>query len=117
MIEKITDQAAVVRSQDQVLWDEASALDLIMNVQVQTGCPGVALDKQTVSEDFFRLNNGVAGGILQKFVNYRMKLAIFGDFSVYSSRPLLDFIRESNQGTSIFFVSTEQEAIAKLSQG
>ncbi|BBI34059.1 hypothetical protein KCTCHS21_34580 [Cohnella abietis] len=56
-------------------------------------------------------------GILQKFINCRVKIAIVGDFSVYSSNSLKDFIRESNQGKDIFFQPDEEQAIAKLSEG
>ncbi len=38
----------------------------------------------------------------------------FGDFSRYTSKPLRDFIYESNNGSHIFFVSTEDDAIEKL---
>jgi hypothetical protein len=40
-----------------------------------------------------------------------LKLAIVGDFSGYTSRPLKDFIYESNNGRDIFFVSSEKEAM------
>ncbi len=44
----------------------------------------------------------VEGEILQKFVTYKAKLAIAGDFSVYTSKSLKDFIYESNNGNHIF---------------
>ena len=50
---------------------------------------------------------------MQKFINYR-KIAIVGDFSEYTSKPLKDFIFESNKGNSIFFVPTLEEAVRKL---
>ncbi|MCI1113670.1 DUF4180 domain-containing protein, partial [Stenotrophomonas maltophilia] len=58
----------------------------------------------------------LAGEILQKFINYRVKIAVVGDFSVYSSQSLKDFIYESNKGNDIFFLPTEQQAIEKLSK-
>ncbi len=66
------------------------------------------------TENFFKLSTRVAGDILQKFVNYRTKFAIIGDFSCYTSKPLRDFIYESNRGREVFFVSIEDEAIARL---
>ena len=56
----------------------------------------------------------LAGEILQKFINYRMKLAIVGDFSMYSSKSLQEFIYESNKGKAIFFMFNEKEAVEKL---
>lgn len=35
--------------------------------------------------------------------------------SEYTSKPLRDFIYESNKGKDIFFVSSEDEALKKLS--
>lgn len=44
-----------------------------------------------------------------------MKIAIVGDFSVYKSKSLKDFIYESNKGNNIFFLPDEEQAIKKLS--
>ena len=54
------------------------------------------------------------GDILQKFINYQVKLAIVGDFSVYENQSLRDFIYESNKGKDIFFLPNEQQAVEKL---
>lgn len=43
-----------------------------------------------------------------------MKFAIYGDFSKYTSKPLKDFMYESNHGKDIFFVENEEQAIEKL---
>jgi hypothetical protein len=67
-----------------------------------------------VIEDFFVLSTRIAGEILQKFITYQFKLAIVGDFSGYTSKPLKEFIYESNKGKEIFFVSSEEDAIEKL---
>ena len=91
-----------------------SALDLIATVRYETGCDRIAIHKSAVAEDFFTLSTGVAGEILQKFVTYHVRLAIFGDFSRYMSKPLRDFIYESNKGSHVFFAGTEDEAIARL---
>ena len=52
---------------------------------------------------------------MQKFINYDVKAAIYGDYSRYTSKPLKDFIYESNNGKDVFFVSDKDEAIQKLS--
>lgn len=65
-------------------------------------------------EDFFILSTKIAGEILQKFILYNFKLAIVGDFSGYTSKPLKDFIYESNKGRDIFFVSSVEDAIERL---
>ena len=64
--------------------------------------------------DFFIPSPGLAGEVLQKYVNYAGKIAIYGGFSGYTSKPLHDFILESNQGRDVIFVPTLQEAIDRL---
>lgn len=105
---------AIVTGDKKILTDVASALDLIMNVKYNSGTSLIAVDKNIIVEDFFILSKGLAGEILQKFINYKAKIAIFGDFSAYTSKPLKDFIYESNKGNDIFFVSDKSDAIEKL---
>ena len=47
-------------------------------------------------------------------MNYRVKMAVYGDYSRYTSKPLHDFIYESNQGNDFVFVATKEEAAEKL---
>lgn len=105
---------AVVSSNERLITDTQSALDLAMTVKYETGASNIVIDKKAVCEDFFILSTGMAGEILQKFMNYHVKIAIFGDYSGYTSKPLKDFIYESNKGHNFFFVSDKEEAIQKL---
>ena len=107
---------AVVSGDGKVIVDTQSALDLAMTVKYETGAANLVLDKKLICEDFFILSTGVAGEILQKFVNYQVRAAIYGDYSRYTSKPLKDFIYESNQGKNFFFTATKEEAIQKLTQ-
>ena len=107
---------AVVSGDGKVIVDTQSALDLAMTVKYETGAANLVLDKKLICEDFFILSTGVAGEILQKFINYHVRAAIYGDYSRYTSKPLKDFIYESNQGKDFFFVATKEEAIQKLTQ-
>ena len=65
---------------------------------------------------FFELRTGLAGEIMQKFVNYRLKVVILGDYAKLASQsiPLRDFIRESNRGSSIWFVADRKELEKRL---
>ena len=117
MMEKIVKNnraAAVLDGTEVLIWDTQSALDVMMTVLYETGCSRVALAKQHLAEAFFDLQTWLAGEVLQKFVNYKMKLAIYGDFSVYSSKALQDFIRESNRGQDICFASDRETAVQWL---
>ena len=105
---------AVISSDDVIVNDVQSALDLIMTVKYDTGADRIAINKGAVAEQFFILSSGLAGEILQKFINYRVKFAVYGDYSKYTSKPLHDFIYESNNGKDIFFVDTRDAAIEKL---
>lgn len=107
---------AIIQSDELLLYDINSALDFIATVNYETECRNIAINKESIAEDFFNLSSGLAGEILQKFVNYNIKFAIVGDFSKYSSKALKDFIYECNSGKSIFFVPAKQEAIKKLTE-
>jgi hypothetical protein len=72
------------------------------------------LHKPQITDGFFDLRTGIAGEILQKFANYRMRLAIIGEFHQYDSKSLRDFILESNKGRHINFLGSVTEALAKL---
>ena len=113
----VKDNVAIIQSEELLITDTQSALDLMATIKYETDCERIAIPKSAVAEDFFRLSTGVAGEILQKFVTYHVKLAIIGDFSHYTSKPLRDFIFESNNGSHVFFVGTEEEAVAKLNGG
>ena len=116
-IETITEKnikIAVVSGPDVCVMDVQTALDLMMTVKYETGADRIALEKGVLTEEFFILSSGLAGEILQKFVNYHTRLAIYGDFSRYTSKPLRDFIYESNQGKDVFFLDTREAAIEKL---
>ncbi len=115
MIKENNVRIAIVSSNETLITDVQSSVDFIGTVGYETGCDGVILNKSAICEEFFQLKTRLAGEVMQKFVNYNMKLAIVGDFSVYSSKSLKDFIYESNKGKHIFFVTNEKQAIEKLS--
>ena len=79
--------------------------DSIMSIKYETDCERIVLNKKAIAEEFFILSTGLAGEILQKFINYGIKFAVYGDFSRYTSKPLKDFIYESNHGKDVFFTS------------
>lgn len=108
-------QIAIVSSEHILITDAQSALDFFATVDYETGCSRMIINKSSICEEFFDLSTKIAGDILQKFINYRKKIAIIGDFSMYTSKSLKDFIYESNKGKDIFFLPSEKQAIEKLS--
>lgn len=115
IVEENNVKIAVVNSSEILISDVQSSLDFIVTIGFETGCKRIILNKSAICEDFFYLKTRLAGEILQKFINYDMKIAIVGDFFVYTSKSLKDFIYESNNGKDIFFLPDEKQAIEKLS--
>ena len=105
---------AELNSNDQVVNELQNAVDLLGNADY-LDAKGIVIKKENLHPDFFNLSSGLAGDILQKFSNYRMKLAIVGDFSEYKSKALRDFIFESNKHGSILFLNTLDEVIKHFS--
>ena len=113
---KTINDVAIVNSDEIVIKDTQSAIDFIMSVKYETNCNKIALNKNAIIDNFFILSSGIAGEILEKFITYKTKFAIYGDYSKYTSKPLKDFIYESNNGKDIFFLATEDEAVKMLNK-
>jgi len=108
------DAIVYIESEDVLICDSQSALDLMMTVIYEKDCSRIILNEKAISEEFFRLSSGIAGDVLQKFANYHTKLAIVGDFTKYTSKPLHDFIYECCKGNHIFFADNIDQAVEKL---
>lgn len=75
------------------------------------GSTRIVVPVARLSPDFFKLSTGLAGAILQKATNYRLKVAIVGDISAHTetSGPLRDFVYELNKRGEIRFIATDAE--------
>lgn len=91
-------------------------LDLFVTAHYDCGSDSLIVYKESLCEDFFDLKTRVAGELLQKCSNYRMRFAVVGDFSGYTSKSLRDFIYESNKGKLIFFTSDLNSALEALTR-
>lgn len=94
--------------------DTQDVLDAIVSAQYSDQCGAMIFYKESLPERFFDLKSGFAGEVLQKFSNYRTKLAIVGDFSGYTSKSLRDFIYECNKGNLVFFKADIESAVSAL---
>lgn len=76
----------------------------------------VAVPAQRFDDGFFDLSSGLAGAIMQKFVNYHLRLVVLGDISHHlrASSALPDLVRESNQGRHIWFLPDLDALAARL---
>lgn len=101
---------AVYSGLEQPVDTASDFLDLLANAGVAT----IALAKTELSPNFFRLQTGLAGDMLQKVSNYRKRLVVLGDYSSLTSQNLKDFIYESNQTGQVVFAATLDEAVMLL---
>lgn len=108
-----TGKIAEVTDEDFRISSVQDAVDLLGEMYY-SNCNAIVLKEINLHPDFFRLHTGLAGDILQKVSNYQFKLAVTGEFSKYTSKSLIDFIRESNRGNRVFFVDTTEDALLKL---
>lgn len=107
--------AEVTSADGFIILTAQDSLDLLGNLYYQE-VDKIILYEKNITPDFFELKNGLAGEILQKFSNYRVQLAIVGDFTKYTSKSINDFIYESNKGRHINFVATQADAFGVLSK-
>lgn len=104
-----------IRSEEQFINNVQDVLDLLGELYGQY-YDGIILYERNITHDFFDLQTKLAGEILQKFSNYRIRLVIVGDWSKYTSRSLEAFICESNKGKTVNFSSSPTEALKLLSR-
>lgn len=107
-------KTAEVISDEIIIQCAQDGLDLLGNIYYQD-FDSLILYEKNITPDFFDLKTKIAGDILQKFSNYRVRLAIVGDFSQYEGKSIKNFISESNTTRHINFVETLEEALEKLS--
>ncbi|MEZ4722230.1 MAG: DUF4180 domain-containing protein [Flavobacteriales bacterium] len=103
--EVISDQVEVSSGQD--------ALDIMMSCAYQ-GAEHIIWHQRNIHPDFFDLKTRLAGEVLQKASNYRIRLAIIGHFDDLSNKSLRDFILESNRMGRVVFVSNVDSATRML---
>lgn len=70
------------------------------------GVEVVAVPVARLDERFFSLGTRLAGEIMQKFVTYRLRLAVIGDIGRWTaaSPALAALVRESNAADHVWFV-------------
>ena len=104
---------AEVIAENTVIGSIEDGLDVLGDLYYQ-GFDAIILYEKNITPLFFDLKNRMAGEILQKFSNYRMRLSIIGDYGKYGSKSVQDFIFESNKTGHVTFVNTLQEALNRF---
>ncbi len=83
-IEKIKSNNTIiahVTGSEILISDFQSAIDMMMRVKYDAETKNIAISKDLITDKFFILSSGLAGEVLQKFVNYRFRIAVYGDYS------------------------------------
>lgn len=101
---------------DTAVVDESDAVQLIVDAYYAHQAEWIAFAPEQLGDEFFELRTGRAGAITQKFVSYQMGLAVVGDISarVAASKPLADWVRESNRGRNLLFAEDLDELTERL---
>jgi len=78
---------------------EQDAMDLVAAC-IENDIKRVMIGSEALSDDFFRLSTGLAGGVLQKFANYRIKaVVVISDIEKIKGK-FKELMAESNKGNS-----------------
>ncbi|WP_323122277.1 DUF4180 domain-containing protein [Burkholderia alba] len=113
---RIGDESVLIYAEHgPAIADERDAGDLIAAAW-NCGAAWVAIPTARLAPEFFRLRTGVAGALLQKFVNYRLRVVIVGDLTdrVAERTAWRDFVLESNQGRTVWFVRDRAALLSRL---
>jgi Domain of unknown function (DUF4180) len=78
------------------------------------GTDGLILTKDDLAQEFFDLHSGLAGELFQKFINYKLRVAIvLPDPEAYGER-ISELAYEHKSHNTIRFVRSKDEAEAWL---
>ncbi|HEX4003874.1 MAG TPA: DUF4180 domain-containing protein [Candidatus Acidoferrales bacterium] len=68
----------------------------------------IVIPTERLEDAFFELRTRVAGEIISRLVQYRLRVAIIGDISRHleESSALRAFVRESNRGDEVWFLQS-----------
>lgn len=102
-----------VVSRSEPIQQQAEVLDLV-SVCFEHGVHRLLLHPEILSEDFFRLRTGLAGEMLQKFVNYQIRAALLLPDEQLVKGKFKELLAESNRGSSFAAFTSLDEAEAWL---
>jgi len=71
----------------------------------------IVVHKENIIPAFFDLKTRIAGEVLQKASNYRIRIGIVGNFKNVASKSLQDFIYESNLHEEVLFKESVEEVL------
>lgn len=88
---------------------EQHAIDL-MCLCAENNTNNLCIPSQALSDQFFQLSSGSAGGILQKLVNYQIRTAIVLEEEMELPLRFREMMLEANKSNEYRFFSSKNEA-------
>ncbi|MEG0366174.1 MAG: DUF4180 domain-containing protein [Coprobacillus sp.] len=105
---------ALVVTDELLIHDVESAMQLITTVKKGVNCRKFIISKSCVQDDFFSPATKYTAEVLRKYVNSHIQIAIVGDYSCFEGQPTMTFLNNINRGDRIFFTNDMDEAIKRL---
>lgn len=95
-VRQIHDRRLVVFAEAGPLLKDENDVSLFIAPAFEHDAGMIALPVNRLDDAFFQLRSGIAGAVLQKFINYRLRVALRGDDITSwlgQSNALQDFVR------------------------
>jgi hypothetical protein len=93
---------------------DQDVLDNLISVCWENENDKAMLTENCFDEGFYRLRTGIAGGILQKLMNYHIRIALIITDTKLVRGKFEDFILEANKGSNFRVFDNQEEAIRWL---
>jgi hypothetical protein len=108
--------AVMVCAPDGIPIDTEGAATELVGEAIGLRAEVVVVPIERLTDDFFQLETGVAGGIAHKFATYGTRLAVVGDISdrLAESQSLNAWVAESNRGGQLWFCETFEDFQTRL---
>jgi PadR family transcriptional regulator, regulatory protein AphA len=98
---------------DCLLKSESQALDLIAACD-EYETHRLLIHKQSLPDEFFNLRTRLAGNVLQKFANYKLRVALVIGVEQAKEGRFGDMVIEANRGNQFRFFNEPDQAAAWL---
>lgn len=95
--------------QSSAISNERDVLELLAHSESMES-NRLLLEEEYLHPAFFDLKTGLAGAILQKFANYRVKAAIVANLEGIQSTRFQELVRECNRGNQVHFFEDMAQA-------
>jgi PadR family transcriptional regulator, regulatory protein AphA len=99
-----------------VIRNESDALDIAGTCGFNSA-PRALIDAESLAREFFDLKTGLAGAVLQKFINYRIRVAAVIPEERIGNGRFYEMVKEANRGGDFRVFQDREKAIDWLVSG